>query len=77
MEKIYYPDHDERYAHLPPRERWKYPDEVKIGDTAPIKRVKLFSELTFEDVKDFLGDIPMCIAARDVPITDACYDGGS
>lgn len=77
MKKVYYPDHDQRYAYLPPRERWKYPDEVQVGDTAPIKRVKLFSELTQEDVQHFVGDLPICIAARDVPITEACYDGGS
>lgn len=81
MEPIYYPDHAERYAHLPPRERWKYPDEVRLG-MFRYKREKTLAELR-EDVVN--GKIPcdggdlltsLLLAAKDIPVNEACYDGG-
>lgn len=66
MELIYYPNHAERYAHIPEEEREEYPDEVRIGWTV-IQRTKLFAELTRED----LGGLDPCLVARDVPIRKA------
>ena len=69
---IYYPDHAQRYAHMGKRERWRYPDEVHLDGILPIiiKRVKLFKDLTAEDVRGIAGYIPCCIMARDVPIDE-------
>ena len=69
MEAIYYPDHDKRYAHIAPRERWKYPDAVKIGPFAPIERTKPYREITLGETQDGL---PVILFANDVPITKAC-----
>lgn len=67
MELIYYPNHAERYAHIPEWERAEYPDEVRIGGTI-IQRTKLFAELTHEDIA---GYIDPCLVARDIPIRKA------
>lgn len=64
MQPIYYPDHDKRYAHIHPLERWQYPDEIQIGPFV-IKRVKNFKDLTGEDTQ---GHDP-CLVAKDVPYT--------
>ncbi|MBI4068424.1 hypothetical protein HY413_03400, partial [Candidatus Kaiserbacteria bacterium] len=65
---IYYPDHDKRYAHIAERERWKYPDAVKIGPFAPIERTKPHREITFGET----GGWDPLLLANDVPITDCC-----
>ena len=68
MKTIYYPDHDERYAHIPKSERWKYPDEIKIGFTR-IKRVKNYADLTGKDVRQN-GGVSSCFIAKDIPYTE-------
>ena len=45
MERIYYPDHDKRYAHIDPEERWEYPDEVRIAGHG-----RFIRELTYDEV---------------------------
>lgn len=72
MKLIYYPDHDQRYAHIPERERREYPDEVHFMHRSPIKRVKKFKDLTREDLEGIAGYIHIGIAACDVPISRAC-----
>jgi len=63
---IFYDDHDERYAHLPPRMREDYPDEVKVEGVPIIKRDKSLNEMTSEErikrrgyVLFFAKDIPL------------------
>ena len=70
MQPIYYPDHDERYAHVPKRERWKYPDEVRIGPFRH-RRTKLLKEITGEDIRKN-GGVSVYLLAKDVPYTDGC-----
>lgn len=71
MELIYYPGHDERYAHISPRERGDYPDEIRFPfPFAPIKRVKNFAEMTKEDWKLYTPDT-IRLAAKDISIWDA------
>ncbi|MBI3685157.1 hypothetical protein HY250_02015 [Candidatus Azambacteria bacterium] len=64
MELIYYPDHEQRYAHLPPDERPGYPDEIWIGGLH-IKRQK-----RFEDIKpgETASEVSTLLYAIDVPI---------
>ena len=45
----YHPDHDERYAHIPPEERWKYPDEVREEGFLPAIYIR---EKTYEELGD-------------------------
>ncbi len=69
MKLIYYPDHDERYAHIPKSERPMYPDEIQIGHLfPPIKRVKNLDEVTLADVPD---GVSPALAAKDVPYDSA------
>ena len=75
MELIYYPDHDKRFAHIHPSERWKYPDEIRFGFLgSPIKRNKPFKKVTSEDVRRH--GVHPCLLANDVPFLKGCYDGG-
>ena len=69
MKPIYYPDHDERYKHIPPRLRKEYPDEVIVGGFT-IKRVKNLNELTEEDQRRYTTDL-IRLAAKDVPLSRA------
>ncbi|MDO8486327.1 MAG: hypothetical protein Q7S77_01340 [Candidatus Staskawiczbacteria bacterium] len=68
-ERIFYPDHDQRYAHLPPRVREEYPDEVKLLGIPTIKREKKFAEMTREDM-DHYGPTFIRLAAKDIPIRE-------
>lgn len=67
MKLVYYPDHAERYTHIPNRLRRLYPDEIHIG-SAVIKRIKTFKEITGEDIKQY--GVPACLIAKDVPYTE-------
>lgn len=75
MELIYYPDHDKRYAHIPEYLREEYPDEVRIGPFW-LKRERDYKDITIEEIKE-KGCWNVLLIARDVPISRACYDGGS
>ncbi len=69
---VYYPDHDQRYAHIPERDRWKYPDEIVLSYlSGRIKRTKPFSEVTLKEAKKY--GVDPCLLANDVPYTDGCY----
>jgi len=46
MIPIYYPDHDQRYAHLTPPERLEWPDAIRMG---PYNPIFVRRELTEED----------------------------
>ena len=72
MKKVYYPDHDERYAHIPKGQRRLYPDEIHIGCVV-IKRTKLYKDITGMDVRKY-GAHP-CLIACDVPYTEGLHDG--
>ncbi len=67
----YYPDHNKRYAHIPKSQRWRYPDEIKIGFCSPIKRTKPFNEVTLEEAARH-GVRPHLLA-NDTPFTEGCY----
>lgn len=69
---IFYPDHDERYAHIPETQRKDYPDEVKRPGCATIKRVKDFADMTMEDWKEYGPDL-IRLAAKDIPVSRAVY----
>ena len=76
MRKVYYPDHDERYAHIPKSLRPLYPDEIHIGHpplVIVIERTKLFKDVTTEDVRNYGAD--PCLIAKDVPYTEGLHDG--
>ena len=45
VDYIHYPDHDERYAHIPKGERKDYPDALKLSSGRIIPRVKTIAEL--------------------------------
>lgn len=79
MERIYYPDHDQRYAHIHPKDRWKYPDEIRIGFTR-YKRDKTYAELSVgveaPAGRVRLDAVGLLLAASDIPYTEACFDGG-
>lgn len=66
---IYYDNHATRYAHIPERFRWKYPDEIKRQPFSPIKRTKPYRELIWEDIDNGLSP---CLYANDVPFTHGC-----
>lgn len=66
-EYVYYPDHDERYAHLSEEERKGYPDEIRFSDSPPIRRVKNFAEMTKEDWKKH-GVDGIRFAAKDISV---------
>lgn len=74
MKFIYYPDHDERYSHIPAFQRPEYPDEIVLGGVPNfvIKREKRWAELTPEEC-GALGAMCLepCIAACDVPVSEA------
>lgn len=72
MKKVYYHDHDKRYAHIPKSERCLYPDEIHIGFIV-IKRDKPFKELTGKDVRKY--GVDPCLIANDVPYTEGLHDG--
>ncbi len=69
MEFVYYDDHDKRYAHIHPKMRYLYPDEVILGFNR-IKREKPASEVTSEDVRNW--GVPVGLLANDVPYTEGC-----
>ena len=72
IERIYYPDHAERYKDLPPRVRREYPDEIHIIDRCfiqKIKREKNLDEFTQEDLKRY-GHRSL-LAAKDIPLSRA------
>jgi hypothetical protein len=69
---VYNEGHDERYAHIPQRDRWEYPDEVIQGTKSSgvifgrIKRTKNAADLEPEDTprgQDWL------MFAKDIPVT--------
>ena len=74
MKRVYYPDHDERYAHIPPRERKDYPDElmIKMGKkwVTVIKRERNFADLTEEEWNGYGADL-IFLAAKDIPMSRA------
>jgi len=72
MRKIYYPDHDQRYSHIPKSERCLYPDELYDGWIV-IKRTKLYKDITGEDIRKY--GVPACLIAKDVPYTEGLHDG--
>ena len=72
MKLVYYPDHDERYAHIHKNERCLYPDEIHIGFSI-IKRTKLFEDITGLDCRKY--GVNPCLIARDVPYTKGLHDG--
>ena len=45
VDYIYYPDHDERYAHILKGERKDYPDALKLSSGRIIPRVKTIAQL--------------------------------
>lgn len=66
---IFYDDHDERYAHIPPRVRDDYPDEVKVEGVPIIKREKTLDEMTPEERKRRKGYV--IFFAKDIPLSRA------
>ncbi len=74
MDLVYYPDHAERYKHLPEWKRRQFPDEVWHGPFVT-KREKNLADITPEEARKQGGDI--LLMAKDVPIRDCVYDGGS
>lgn len=70
MELIYYPDHEKRYAHLPPDKREDFPDEILIGGLH-IKRQKRFEDIKPGETAPWVSTL---LYAIDVPITEACDD---
>lgn len=71
MEKRFYPDHAQRYAHLTPREREEYPDEVYLPSWGWIKREKTFAELCKEPKGKRYGLDVKLLAAKDVALPRA------
>ena len=75
MKRIYYPDHDKRYAHIPKEDRWLYPDEIHLSEyRAPIYRRKPFAELRKADVEYFGGAVSILLFANDIPYLKGCYN---
>lgn len=70
---VYYPNHDKRYAHIDPADRWMYPDEIRDGGFW-YRRTKPLKDITKEDTGGVLHPL---LLANDVPYPEACYDGGS
>ncbi len=68
MKLIYYPDHDERYAHIPKSERHLYPDEIRVNSTI-FKRNKLREDIASADFGRY-GVINAYLLAKDEPYTD-------
>ena len=66
-EYVYYPDHDQRYAHLGEDDRKAYPDEILFSDGPPLKRVKNIREMTAEDWKRY-GVDGVFFAAKDISV---------
>ena len=64
---IFYDDHDNRYAHIPPRVRDDYPDEVKVEGVPIIKREKKLDEMTSEERKRWRGYV--LFFAKDIPLS--------
>ena len=73
MKCIYYLDHDQRYAHVHPKDRWMYPDEIKLGDIT-YKREKNHKDITPDEARAVLSSgVTVLLIAKDVPYTEACY----
>lgn len=68
--RIFYPDHDERYAHYGPRIRYEFPDAVYFPNTGLIKRERDFADLTAEERKH-LSPLDVRFAAKDIPVREA------
>lgn len=68
IDYIYYPDHDERYAHLPRGDRREFPDALKLSGGSIIPRVKTIAQLFQEHKYDFHE---IWFHAVDVPISRA------
>lgn len=66
----YYDDHDDRYPHIAERDRWLFPDEIKLGHASPIKRVKPLAEVTLREAVQ--RGVLACMLANDVPFTKGC-----
>lgn len=73
MQCIYHTDHDQRYAHIHPDDRWKYPDEIRFGFFHVYKRTKPAREITAED--NWGGMLNPFLLANDIPYTECLYDG--
>ncbi|NIW98894.1 MAG: hypothetical protein GWN13_11730 [Phycisphaerae bacterium] len=69
MELIYHDDHDKRYAHIHPRQRYLYPDEIQLGFNR-IRREKPYDQITSKDVHNW--GVSACLLANDVPYTEGC-----
>ena len=70
MELVYYVDHDVRYAHIHPKDRGKYPDEIRRGFmSSVIKRTKPAREITLKDIID-AGNVDTALLACDRPYTE-------
>lgn len=74
---VYYPDHDERYKHLPEWARAQFPDEVKFSrEDDPIKREKNYDDLTLEDTRRYSVKYPVTpvywdsLLGKDIPIRE-------
>ena len=70
MKRIYYPDHDQRYAHIHPDDRWKYPDEIRFGFLHVYKRTKPAREITAEDTQGGAVKLDPVLLASDIPFTE-------
>lgn len=70
MKLIYHDNHDARYAHIPERFRWEYPDEIKLQYSSPIKRTKPLREVTLEEA--FQHGVRPHLLANDTPFTEGC-----
>ena len=68
VDYIYYPDHDERHAHIPKGERHEFPDALKLSDGSIIPRVKTIAQLFKERKYDFHS---IWIFAVNIPISRA------
>lgn len=69
MEKIYYPDHAQRYAHMSEDERKRYPDEIYFMGW--IKRTRTLEELRKEPKGRRYDPDTILLAAKDVPVDQA------
>ncbi|MBI2049982.1 MAG: hypothetical protein HYT35_00810 [Candidatus Staskawiczbacteria bacterium] len=69
-EMIYFPDHDERYAHTPPGMRWNYPDAVFTLMGRLIKRERNFANLNSEEWRRYTPT-ERRLAAKDIPVSKA------
>lgn len=84
LKRVYHPDHDERYAHIPEDQRKEYPDEIIDGDTGKVivKRqytmnelrrmnpVRRLTEAFGEYAYEVIGQFDSYIYAKDVPLSE-------